>query len=105
MMKTSLAVIATAVLAFSPVLAGDHNCDNMSAADCKAHCEKMLSKLNLAPEQKSKLEAAQEECTKAGCNKESMDKFMQTAKTVLSPEQYAQLEKDCCATARAGSKS
>jgi Spy/CpxP family protein refolding chaperone len=106
MMKTTLALIATAVLAGSSAFAGDHNCANMSAADYKAHCDKVLTKLNLTPEQRSKLETAQQECMKAGCTKESIDKFMQTAKGVLSAEQYAQLEKECCPrSSTAGTKS
>ena len=78
----------------------------MSATECNAQCEKMLSKLNLAPVQKSKLEAAEQDCMKAGCTKRSMEKFMHTAKTILTPEQYTQFEQDsCCKTGKSETKS
>jgi Spy/CpxP family protein refolding chaperone len=105
MMKTSLAFVAAFILALSSALAHDE-CSSMAASDCNAVCSKMLSKLDLTADQKTKLETARQECMKAGCNKESMEKFMQTAKGVLSPEQYAQMEKNsCCKESKAQTKS
>ncbi len=53
------------------------------------------TKLNLSETQKVKLDALQSRCNKAGCTKESMDKFMKSAKTILSEEQFATLKAEC----------
>ena len=45
--------------------------------------------------ERPKLDALQAQCEKEGCTKESMDKFMASAKRVLSNEQYAQLKAAC----------
>jgi hypothetical protein len=50
------------------------------------------------------MDAARKECEKNGCTKESMDKFLQTAKNVLSAEQYAKVEAECAKCAK-GSKT
>ena len=51
--------------------------------------------MNLTADQKTKLDAAQAECQKEGCTKGSMDKFMHSAKGILSEKQYAQLKTEC----------
>jgi hypothetical protein len=94
MMKTTFALIATALLATNSVFAGSACCAGMSAHG-KMDCSKAFAEMNLSPEQKSKLDAAQAECQKAGCTEESMEKFMQSAKGILSAEQYAQLKTEC----------
>jgi hypothetical protein len=94
MKKITFALIASALLAASPAFAGDACCAHKSAAG-KMDCSKAFSQMNLSPEQKSKLDAAQAECQKGGCAEESLEKFMQTAKGILSPEQYAQLKTEC----------
>jgi len=94
MIKTSLALIATALLAANSAFAGGACCAGKSA-DHKMECAKTYAKLNLTPEQKTKLEAAQDQCQKDGCTKETMDKFKQSAKGILSAEQYAQFESEC----------
>lgn len=94
MIKTTFALIATALLAASSAFAGSACCAGISA-DGKMDCSKTYAQLNLTPEQKTKLDAAQAQCQKDGCTEESMDKFMQSAKSVLSEKQYAQLETEC----------
>ena len=94
MIKITFALIASALLAGSSAFAGDACCARKSA-DGKMDCSKTFSQMNLSPEQKSKLDAAQAECQKGGCTEESLKNFMQTAKGILSPEQYAQLKTEC----------
>jgi hypothetical protein len=48
-----------------------------------------LPPLNLAPDQKAKIEAWQAECVKAGCTNESRKIFLKQAKGFLSAEQFA----------------
>ena len=94
MIKTTLVLIATALLAANSALAGGACCAGKSA-DHKMECAKTYAALNLTPEQKTKLETAQEKCLKDGCTTESMDKFKRSAKGILSAEQYAQFETEC----------
>ena len=94
MIKITFAMIASALLMASSAFAGRACCAGMSA-DGKMDCSKAFSQMNLSPEQKSKLDAAQADCQKGGCTEESLQNFMQTAKGILSPEQYAQLETKC----------
>ena len=61
----------------------------------KMECSQIYAKLNLTPEQKSKLDSFQARCEKDGCTEGSMKIFLHSAKGVLSPEQYAQLKSAC----------
>ena len=94
MTKITFALIASALFAASSAFAGGDCCARKSA-DGKMECSKAFSQMNLSPEQKSKLDAAQAKCQKAGCTEESLENFMQTAKGILSAEQYAQLKTEC----------
>jgi|ERR1700722_13548332 hypothetical protein len=89
------AVLAAALLA-SPMFAGGSACCAKSASNngAKAMCTDFAS-LNVTADQKSKLEAWQAECMKAGCTKASRDKFMHQAKGILSADQYAKLKAQC----------
>lgn len=88
------AVLAVALMA-SPVFAGDQACCAKNASNnSKAMCTDFAS-LNVNADQKSKLEAWQAECMKAGCTKESREKFMHQAKKILSADQYAKLKEQC----------
>ena len=86
-------LIATVTLAASSAFAGDMACCATKAG--KMECSQIYAKLNLTPEQKTKLDAFQARCEKDGCTKGSMEKFFQEAKGVLSSEQYAQLKSGC----------
>lgn len=61
----------------------------------KMECSQIYAKLNLTPEQKTKLDGFQQACEKEGCTEGSMQKFFAEAKGVLSPEQYTQLQAEC----------
>jgi len=88
------AVLAVALIA-SPVFAGGGKaCCAKRASNDKAMCTDLAS-LNLTADQKSKLEAWQSDCVKAGCTKESRAKFLHQAKGILSADQYAKLRAQC----------
>jgi hypothetical protein len=103
---TMIKILGTAVMAAmlmtSPVFAGGGKaCCAKSASNDKAMCTDFAS-LNLTADQKSKLEAWQSDCVKAGCTKESRAKFLHQAKGILSTDQYAKLKEQC---ERSGKKS
>ena len=93
MLRTILTLIATALIAAGPAFAGDMAC--CASKTGKMKCSQIYAKLNLTPDQKSKLDAFQATCEKSGCTVESMEKFFSEAKGVLSPEQYNQLKSEC----------
>jgi hypothetical protein len=61
--------------------------DKTETTDKPAASCPVIGKLNLAEDQKAKVDAAQAECKKAGCTKEAMDKCMKDIEAVLTPEQ------------------
>ena len=87
-----LALITAMVFAVTSAYAGEKSCCAAHTADGKMHCAQSYAKLNLSPDQKVKLEKLEAQCHKAGCTKESMDKFMKSAKGILSKEQYETLK-------------
>jgi hypothetical protein len=99
-MKTAvLALLASATLfVISPAFAGNKAGDGCCAKNV-SHSEDMAcidyASLNLTPDQKSKIEAWQAECTKAGCTKESRHAFLKQAKGILSADQFAKLKQQC----------
>ena len=94
MIKTTLSLVAVVALAASSSFAGEKKacCASQSG---KMECSQIYAKLNLTPEQKSKLDPLQARCEKDGCTEDSMKKYFQEAKKVLSAEQYAQLKDQC----------
>jgi hypothetical protein len=90
------AVVAAAMFAASPAFAGGKACcaKNASNALNEAACANLAS-LNLTADQKTKIEAWQSECMKAGCTKESRRTFLKQAKGILSAEQFAALKAEC----------
>ena len=54
-----------------------------------------LASLNLTPDQKTKIDAWQAECMKAGCTRESRQTFLNHAKGILSPQQFVELKAQC----------
>jgi hypothetical protein len=89
----SLTIVAAIAFAASSAFAGGKAC--CTSQQTKMECSQIYAKLNLTPKQKNKLDALQAECEKEGCTNGSMDKFMQSAKRVLSKSQYAQLKTEC----------
>jgi hypothetical protein len=98
---TTTVVVAAAMLAASSVFAGDKACCAKGAADPHSMACVNLASLNLTSDQKTKIEAWQAECMKAGCTKESRQTFLKRAKGILSPEQFAQLKAQCQKSANA----
>lgn len=73
--------------------AGQHGeCTRQVADKGKMACEVSLANLNLTPEQKTKMDAAITEHHKTGCNEASEAKYEQTAKSVLTKEQFAKFK-------------
>lgn len=94
MIKTTLsACVAVALLVGSPVFAGGKACCAKGASNTMA-CSSFAN-LNLSADQKTKLDAWQADCMKAGCTKESRAAFLKKAKKVLSADQYAKLKVQC----------
>src|SRR5690349_19395083 len=102
MMKTAALSLLTTVclLALSPAFAGnkagEHGCCVKDAAHTDGvACNIDYASLGLTSNQKSKIQAWQTECTKAGCTKESRRTFLKQAEGILSAEQYAKLKRQC----------
>lgn len=95
MVKLVGTAVLAAMLIASPVFAGSSKgCCAKNASNEKTMCTDFAS-LNVTADQKSKLEAWQSECMKAGCTKESRAKFLKEAKGILSTDQYAKLKEQC----------
>ncbi|MEY2490141.1 MAG: hypothetical protein QOC70_2083 [Verrucomicrobiota bacterium] len=91
-----LAFVAVAVFAATSAYAGDKGCCASHAKnDSKMCMSETYAKLNLSSEQKAKLDALHADYDKAGCTKESMDKFMKSAEGILSKEQFVTLKAEC----------
>jgi hypothetical protein len=103
MMKTTFALIASALLTASSAFAGDMAC--CASKTGKMECSQIYAKLNLTPKQKTELDAFQARCEKEGCTEESMNKYFEEAKGVLSTEQYAQLKAECSKMEHKSAKS
>jgi hypothetical protein len=99
MIKTTVAALATAALlsagsAFAGNKGDDACCTKGASNKEKVACADFAS-LGVTAEQKSKLEAWQSECMKAGCTKESRAKFLKQAKGILSADQFAKVKAQC----------
>ena len=81
------------MLIASPAFAGGKGCCAKNASN-QAACANLAS-LKLNADQKTKIEAWQSECMKAGCTKDSRAKFLQQAQGLLSADQYAKLKEQC----------
>ena len=94
MIKTTLALLAAGAFATSTLAGSAPCCAGEASADGKANCMTFASR-NITADQKAKLEAWQAECMKGGCTKQTRAAFMEKAKTILSPDQYAKLKSKC----------
>jgi hypothetical protein len=92
---TATTLVAAAMLAGSSAFAGDHACCAKGASNAHSMACVNLTALNLTSDQKTKIEAWQAECMKAGCTKQSRETFLTHAKGILSAEQFAQLKAQC----------
>jgi hypothetical protein len=98
---TTTALVAAAMLMVSSAFAADKACCAKGASNTGSMACVNLATLNLTPDQKAKIEAWQAHCMKAGCTKESRITFLERAKGILSPDQFAQLKAQCKKTASA----
>jgi Spy/CpxP family protein refolding chaperone len=95
-MTKVIALITAGLFAAATMFAGEHgNCTKQVGNETKMACEVTLASLNLTPDQKTKMNAAVEEHHKAGCTEASESKYMESAKSILTPEQYAKFEAQC----------
>ena len=96
---TTTALVAAGMLIASSAFAGDKACCANGASKANSMACVNLATLKLTSDQKTKIEAWQAECMKAGCTKESRQTFLKQAKGILSAQQFAQLKAQCQKTA------
>jgi hypothetical protein len=92
-----VSVIAAAMVLVSPAFAKDKSDDMACCAKNESNqkaCASLAS-LSLTADQKSKIEAWQSECMKAGCTKESRQAFLKKAQGILSGDQFGKLKAEC----------
>lgn len=95
-MTKFIALVTAGLFAAGTMFAGEHgDCTKQVGNHSKMACTVSMASLNLTPDQKTKMDAALEEHHKAGCNEASEAKFMETAKGILTPDQYAKFESQC----------
>ncbi len=102
---TTTALVAIAMLTASGVFAGDKACCANGASKANSMACVNLATLKLTSDQKTKIEAWQAECMKAGCTKESRQTFLKQAKGILSAQQFAQLKTQCQKSAKEAKKT
>jgi hypothetical protein len=94
---TAVTLVTGAMLCAGAAFAGEKKGEHACCATAfkeKAACAD-YAKMNLTAEQKTKLEAWQADCVKAGCTKESRSAFLKKAEGILSKDQYATLKAQC----------
>ena len=95
-MTKLIAVVTAGLFAAGTMFAGEHgNCTKQVGNEAKMACTVSLASLNLTADQKTKMDAAMAEHQKAGCSDASETRYMETAKSVLTPEQYAKFKAQC----------
>jgi hypothetical protein len=94
-------VVAVAVLAgVAAVYAGDAGCcaagkAKSASAGCSSACSKMLSKLNLTPDQQSRIAVLNQQLRTATSKSERIAMFTQGMQRILTPEQFEQWKSSC----------
>ena len=95
-MTKLIALVTAGLFAAGMMFAGEHgNCTKQVGNQAKAACQVSLASLNLTPEQKTKMDAVMAEHQKAGCSEASEAKYMEQAKSILTPDQYAKFKAEC----------
>src|SRR5437879_13618397 len=95
-MTKLIAVVTAGLFAAATMFAGEHgDCTKQVGNQAKMACTVSLASLNLTPDQKTKMDAAMADHQKAGCSEASEAKYMEQAKSILNPEQYAKFESHC----------
>jgi Spy/CpxP family protein refolding chaperone len=102
-MTKLIALVTAGLFAAGTMFAGEHgNCTKQVGNQSKAACQVSLASLNLTPDQKTKMDAAMAEHQKSGCNEASEAQYMQSAKSVLTKEQFAKFKAECKGKAEKG---
>jgi len=92
----AVAVVAVVALSAAAVYAGDGCCAGKSKSSAKGGCcSDMLSKLNLTPEQKAKIDTLRADTRRATSTSESHQMFSAGLEKILTPDQLAQLKTQC----------
>src|SRR5437667_12539171 len=95
-MSKIIALVVAGMFATGAVFAGEHgDCTKKVGNAEKPACTVSLANLNLTADQKTKMDAAMAEHTKAGCSEATEAKFMKDAEGILTPEQYAKFKAQC----------
>jgi Spy/CpxP family protein refolding chaperone len=95
-MTKLIALITAGLFAAGTMFAGEHgDCTKQVGNQAKMACTVSLASLNLTTEQKTKMDGAMADHQKAGCSEASEAKYMEQAKSILTPEQYAKFEAQC----------
>ena len=95
-MTKLIAVVTAGLFAAATMFAGEHgDCTKQVGNQAKMACTGSLASLNLTPDQKTKMDAAMADHQKTGCSEASEAKYMEQAKSILTPEQYAKFESQC----------
>jgi Spy/CpxP family protein refolding chaperone len=95
-MTKLIALVTAGLFAAGMMFAGEHgDCTKQVGNQAKAACQVSFASLNLTPDQKTKMDAAMSEHQKAGCSEASETKYMEQAKSILTPEQYAKFKAQC----------
>jgi Spy/CpxP family protein refolding chaperone len=95
-MTKLIALVTAGLFAAGTMFAGEHgDCTKQVGNQAKAACQVSFASLNLTPDQKTKMDAAMSEHQKAGCSEASETKYMEQAKSILTPEQYAKFKAQC----------
>ena len=95
-MTRLIALIAAGSFAATALFAGDHGDDMLKVQnekkEMKMACSVPLGDLNLTPEQMKKMNTVMAEHMKTGCTEASEAKYMEEAKAIMTPEQYAKFK-------------
>ena len=84
------------MFATGAVFAGEHgDCTKQAGNTGKPACSVSLASLNLAADQKTKMDAAMAEHHKAGCSEASEEAYMKEAKGILTKDQFATFKAEC----------
>jgi Spy/CpxP family protein refolding chaperone len=95
-MTKLIAVVTAGLFAAGTMFGGEHgNCTKQVGNEAKMACQVSLASLSLTPDQKTKMDAAMAEHQKAGCSEASEAKYMEEAKGILTPDQYAKFKAQC----------
>jgi Spy/CpxP family protein refolding chaperone len=101
-MTKLIALVTAGLFAAGTMFAGEHGNCTKQVGNQKMACQVSLASLSLTPDQKTKMDAAMEEHHKAGCTEASEAQYMQSAKSILTKEQFAKFKAECKGKAEKG---